>query len=75
MLPDFLVLGLIRLCLVVPRNSFMETVGSGNNAEILKKLCNQLFNDNGYSNIDRMLYLTNHDANFNHNVKLSDMYE
>ena len=51
-----------------------KTVGSGNNAEILKKVCDQLTNDNRYSNTDRMLYLTNHDVNFNHNVKLSDMY-
>ena len=51
-----------------------KTVGSGNNAEILKKVCDQLTNDSRYSNLDRMLYLTNHDVNFNHNVKLSDMY-
>ena len=51
-----------------------KTVGSGNNAGILKKVCDQLFTDSRYYNIDRMVYLTNHDVNFNHNVKLSDMY-
>ena len=51
-----------------------KTMGNGNNAGSLKKICDQLFNENRYYNLDRMVYLTNHDVNFNHNVKLSDMY-
>ena len=51
-----------------------KTVGSSSNAASLKTVCDKLVNDGRYSNLDRMTYLTNHDVNFNHNVKLSDMY-
>ena len=51
-----------------------KTVGSGSNAGSLKEVCDKLVNDNRYSDLDRMTYLTNHDVNMNHNVKLSDMY-
>ena len=51
-----------------------KTVGSGSSASSLKSVCDKLVSDNRYSNLDRMVYLTNHDVNFNHNVKLSDMY-
>jgi glycosidase len=51
-----------------------KTVGSGSSASSLKTVCDKLVNDNRYSNLDRMVYLTNHDVNYNHNVKLSDMY-
>ena len=51
-----------------------KTVGSGSDAGSLKSVCDTLVNDGRYSNLDRMVYLTNHDVNMNHNVKLSDMY-
>ena len=51
-----------------------KTVGSGSSASSLKSVCDKLVSDNRYSNLDRMVYLTNHDVNYNHNVKLSDMY-
>ena len=51
-----------------------KTVGSSSNAATLKQVCDTLVNDERYSELDRMVYLTNHDVNMNHNVKLSDMY-
>ena len=51
-----------------------HTVGSSSNAASLKQVCDTLVNDERYSELDRMVYLTNHDVNFNHKVKLSDMY-
>ena len=51
-----------------------KTVGGSSNAGSLKSVCDNIVNDNRYSNLDRMVYLTNHDVNYNHNVKLSDMY-
>ena len=51
-----------------------KTVGSGSSASSLKQVCDKLVSDSRYSNLDRMVYLTNHDVNYNHNVKLSDMY-
>ncbi len=51
-----------------------NTIGGGSDAENLKNICQKLVNDERYSNLDRMTYLTNHDVNFNHNVKLSNMY-
>ena len=44
------------------------------NAASLKSVCDTLVNNNRYTALDRMVYLTNHDVNYNHNVKLSDMY-
>ena len=51
-----------------------KTVGSGSSASSLKSVCDQLVGDSRYSNKSRMVYLTNHDVNFNHNVTLSNMY-
>ena len=51
-----------------------KTMGDTSHAANLKKVCDQLVNDKRYSELDRMVYLTNHDVNFNHNVKLSSMY-
>lgn len=51
-----------------------KTIGGGSNAGSLKNVCDQLVNDSRYSNLDRMVYLTNHDVNMNHNVTLSNMY-
>ena len=55
-------------------SALWKSVGKGSDAGNLKDVCDKLFNDNRYDNLDRMVYLTNHDVNFNHNVKLSDMY-
>ena len=55
-------------------SALWKNIGSGSDAGNLKTVCDQLVNDDRYSNLDRMVYLTNHDVNFNHNVKLSDMY-
>ena len=51
-----------------------KTMGDTSHADNLKKVCDQLANDNRYSELDRMVYLTNHDVNFNHNAMLSSMY-
>ena len=51
-----------------------KTLGDSKNVENLKKVCDKLVNDERYSDLDRMVYLTNHDVNMNHNVKLSSMY-
>ena len=51
-----------------------KTVGSSSNAASLKSVCDTLVNNNRYTALDRMVYLTNHDVNYNHNVKLSNMY-
>ena len=54
--------------------ALQKSIGHGSNSEGLKYLCDRLFYDSRYYNIDRMLYLTNHDVNFNYNKKLSDLY-
>ena len=51
-----------------------KTMGDTSHANNLKKVCDQLANDKRYSELDRMVYLTNHDVNCNHNVMLSSMY-
>ena len=51
-----------------------KTMGDTSHANNLKKVCDQLANDKRYSELDRMVYLTNHDVNYNHNVMLSSMY-
>ena len=51
-----------------------KSIGSGSDVGNLKIACDMLLNDNRYSNLDRMTYLTNHDVNYNHNAKLSNMY-
>ena len=51
-----------------------KAIGSGSDVSNLKVACDMLINDDRYSNLDRMTYLTNHDVNYNHNMKLSDMY-
>lgn len=51
-----------------------KTIGSTSNAANLKKVCDLLVNDKRYSELSRMVYLTNHDVNMNHNVMLSTMY-
>ena len=55
-------------------SALWKSVGKGSDTGNLKNVCDKLVNDNRYDNLDRMVYLTNHDVNFNHNVKLSDMY-
>ena len=40
----------------------------------LKNLCDNYIYDERYSALNRMVYLTNHDVNYNHHVTLSGMY-
>lgn len=49
-------------------NDSLLAVGSGTDAVRLQKACEVLINDPAYSNLDRMVYLTNHDANHNDHV-------
>ena len=55
-------------------SALWKVMGSTSNALNLKNVCDTLVNDDRYSELDRMVYLTNHDVNLNHNVMLSSMY-
>lgn len=49
-------------------NDSLLAVGHGNDAARLQRACEELINDRAYDNLDRMVYLTNHDANHNDHV-------